>query len=87
MPEANILYAVTAVVVAGLAGWVVAVLRTAKEPWKRAVPVAAAPAEATEDVDDGKVNPDATAEATPVVVPETKEDEKKDETKEEAKES
>ncbi len=35
MPEANVLYTVTAVVVAGLAVWVAAVLKMAKEPWTR----------------------------------------------------
>lgn len=38
MPEATVLYSVTAVVVAGLVVWVAAVLRTAKEPWARAAP-------------------------------------------------
>jgi hypothetical protein len=38
MPEANVLYGVTAVVVAGLVAWVAFVLKTAKEPWARAVP-------------------------------------------------
>lgn len=35
MPEANVLYAVTAAVVFGLIAWVFIVLRTAKEPWAR----------------------------------------------------
>lgn len=35
MHEANILYAVTGVVIAGLMGWVGLVLATAKEPWGR----------------------------------------------------
>jgi hypothetical protein len=35
MPEANVLYIVTAVVVAGLIAWVSYVLKTAKEPWAR----------------------------------------------------
>ncbi|MBX3208201.1 MAG: hypothetical protein KF764_24350 [Labilithrix sp.] len=38
MPEATVLYSVTAVVVAGLVVWVLAVLKTAKEPWARAAP-------------------------------------------------
>ncbi len=38
MPEANVLYAVTAVVVFGLATWVAVVLKTAKEPWAREIP-------------------------------------------------
>lgn len=35
MPEANVLFVVAAVVIAGLAGWVAVVLKTAKEPWAR----------------------------------------------------
>lgn len=35
MPEANVLYTVTAVVVAGLVLWVLASLKMAKEPWAR----------------------------------------------------
>jgi cytoskeletal protein RodZ len=35
MPEANVLYSVTAVVVLGLVAWVAVVLKTAKEPWAR----------------------------------------------------
>lgn len=35
MPEANVLYTVTAVVVAGLVVWVAAALKMAKEPWAR----------------------------------------------------
>ena len=46
MPEANVLYSVTAAVVFGLVAWVAVVLKTAKEPWARP-PVAAA---RTEDV-------------------------------------
>src|SRR4051812_1174943 len=36
MPEANVLYSVTAFVVVGLVAWVALVLKTAKEPWARA---------------------------------------------------
>ena len=35
MPEATVLYTVTAVVVLGLIVWVAAVLKTAREPWAR----------------------------------------------------
>jgi hypothetical protein len=35
MPEPQILYVVTAIVIAGLVGWVAVVLKTAKEPWAR----------------------------------------------------
>lgn len=41
MPEANVLYTVTAVVVAGLAIWVAAALKMAKEPWARPAPATA----------------------------------------------
>jgi hypothetical protein len=64
MPEANVLYSVTAVVVVGLVAWVAVVLKTAKEPWSRP-PV---PQPRTEDVpveDDAKAEPaedDAKAE-------------------------
>ncbi len=35
MPEATVLYTVTAVVVLGLFVWVAVVLKTAREPWAR----------------------------------------------------
>lgn len=35
MPEANVLFAVTGVVVVGLVAWVAIVVRGAKEPWSR----------------------------------------------------
>ena len=35
MPEANVLYSVTAAVIVGLVVWVAFVLKTAKEPWAR----------------------------------------------------
>ncbi len=35
MPEANVLFSVTAVVVVGLVAWVAVVLKTTKEPWSR----------------------------------------------------
>lgn len=35
MPEATVLYSVTAAVVVGLVIWVAVVLKTAKEPWAR----------------------------------------------------
>ncbi len=38
MPEANVLYSVTAAVVLGLVTWVAVVLKTAKEPWARDLP-------------------------------------------------
>ncbi|CAN5861752.1 hypothetical protein BH11MYX4_BH11MYX4_66660 [soil metagenome] len=41
MPEANVLYSVTAAVVLGLITWVAVVLKTAKEPWARELPKAA----------------------------------------------
>lgn len=48
MPEPNVLYTVTAVVVAGLALWVAYVLKTAKDPWERKPAPAAGPAEGAE---------------------------------------
>lgn len=39
MPEATVLYSVTAVVIAGLILWVAFVLKTAKEPWAREAPM------------------------------------------------
>lgn len=47
MPEANVLYSVTAAVVLGLVTWVAVVLKTAKEPWARDLPK---PARADDDV-------------------------------------
>lgn len=44
MPEANVLYGVTAVVVVGLVAWVAFVLKTAREPWARAELAASPPA-------------------------------------------
>ena len=41
MPEANVLYSVTAAVVVGLVAWVAVVLKSAKEPWARETPKAA----------------------------------------------
>ena len=38
MPEATVLYTVTAVVVLGLIVWVAVVLKTAREPWARPSP-------------------------------------------------
>jgi hypothetical protein len=40
MPEPQVLYLVTAAVIAGLVVWVALVLKSAKEPWARAVPAA-----------------------------------------------
>lgn len=55
MPEANVLYSVTAAVVAGLLVWVAVVLKTAKEPWAReTVPAATA---STRD-DDVPIEPE-----------------------------
>lgn len=55
MPEANILYTVTAVVVAALVVWVLAALKMAKEPWAR--PAAAAALERAPDVPVEKDEP------------------------------
>ncbi|MBX3185457.1 MAG: hypothetical protein KF819_00525 [Labilithrix sp.] len=101
MPEANVLYAVTAVVVLGLVAWVLVVLKTAKEPWARAVPQAAArsddaPLEKEALPPSSSGEADATSEATAVVVAKkeadeadaeakAEDDEKTDDEKEDAK--
>jgi hypothetical protein len=59
MPEATVLYVVTAVVVAGLLVWLGIVLARAKTPWGRPPP---APAPA------GPADADATAQATVVTM-------------------
>lgn len=62
MPEATVLYSVTAVVVVGLIVWVAAVLKTAREPWSRPIaPQAGATGAAPIDAD-------TTAKATPVAL-------------------
>ena len=65
MPEATVLYSVTAVVVAALVVWVAFVLSTAKEPWVRAV-VRGAPAEVDGPSASGN---DASSAAVPESVP------------------
>ncbi len=103
MPEANVLYSVTAVVVFGLAAWVAVVLKTAKEPWARELPkpvhedvpleTAAASNEMTSE--GGPVvettpptAAEETAEATKVIVEKKAEaDAKADEKKEEVDEA
>ena len=72
MPEANVLYSVTAVVVAGLAVWVAAALKMAKEPWPRPQ---AAHASATART------PDVPVEKTEEPAPDAKDEEKADEAK------
>jgi hypothetical protein len=55
MPEATVLFSVTAAVVVGLVAWVAVVLKTAKEPWARpALP-------ATPRTDDVPIEPVAAA--------------------------
>ena len=70
MPEANVLYSVTAAVVVGLVVWVAVVLKTAKEPWARPgiaqprtddVPVEDAKADEPKADDDAKADEDAKA--------------------------
>ncbi|MBX3227892.1 MAG: hypothetical protein KIT84_23055 [Labilithrix sp.] len=85
MPEANVLYSVTGVVVVGLVVWVALVLKSAKEPWARPAPPLAeelpsedAPPEEPEekkddekkDDDPNKLDADDTARATPVALSE-----------------
>jgi hypothetical protein len=70
MPEANVLYGVTAAVVIGLIVWVLLVLKTAKEPWARdVVPTEGARAAAAEAESSAPPSSaDVTAESTPVIV-------------------
>jgi hypothetical protein len=73
MPEATVLYSVTAVVVLGLIVWVALVLRIAKEPWARPpVPRPAEPLAVLEPVeaatDAPQIDADATTKATPVAL-------------------
>lgn len=59
MPEAKVLYAVTAAVVSGLVVWVLVVLKTAKEPWTRA-------RAATASAGLGEASPPSDVEPSPV---------------------
>jgi hypothetical protein len=70
MPEANVLYAVTGTVIVGLVFFVLAVLKTAKEPWGRAVPP-----HVVELASEEGGSPTATAESTDEPLP--KPDEKR----------
>ena len=55
MPEANVLYSVTAAVVAGLFVWVAVVLKSAKEPWARETHASAQATTREDDVPIEKV--------------------------------
>jgi hypothetical protein len=80
MPEANVLYSVTAAVAVGLVIWVLVVLKTAKEPWARTLPLAAAPGDAADSAVAAEalgvetpspqvlLDADSTARATPVAI-------------------
>jgi hypothetical protein len=74
MPEATILYVVTAVVVTGLVVWLAVVLRGAKESWGRPQPPRfdepelAPPAPAPQEAPPATSDADATAQATVVTV-------------------
>lgn len=63
MPEANVLYSVTAAVVVGLVVWVAFVLKTAKQPWARETPALAraadVPVEPVEPVETRAVETEA----------------------------
>jgi flagellar biosynthesis/type III secretory pathway protein FliH len=88
MPEANVLYSVTAAVIVGLVAWVALVLKTAKEPWARP-PVASlrtedVPVEGGAVVAPSEAKADAVAEAKDEAKAEAK-DEAKAEAKDEAK--
>jgi hypothetical protein len=80
MPDATVLYVVSAVVVAALAAWVAVVLKTAKEPWARPEPAGATAEKRESESKDDKPPPpsaaDATAEATAVVIGKKEDDEK-----------
>ena len=77
MPEATLLYSVTAVVVLGLVVWVAAVLKTAKEPWARTITPRSAEVHAESEADPAPelassgpstLDADSTARATPVAL-------------------
>src|SRR5262249_12228101 len=74
MPEANVLYIVTTVVVLGLALWVAFVLRTAKEPWSRPAPVMADVSQGLASAEKAPTriasDPDSTAPETPLALSE-----------------
>ena len=80
MPEATVLYSVTAAVIVGLVAWVAFVLKTAKEPWARPQLAAASPA-------DVPVEGSASVEADAKVEAKADEDEKIAEAKAEADEA
>ena len=80
MPEANILYTVTAVIVAALVVWVLAALKMAKEPWARPEAAAAVAAASKRHEADVPVEKPEAPVADPVV------EEKKEEVLEEKKE-
>jgi len=96
MPEANVLYSVTAAVVLGLVTWVAVVLKTAKEPWARDLPKRApaaddvpleTPAE-NEMTSEGGPSPDApTRIPAPATAPAKSEDAKAEDAKAEAKDA
>lgn len=75
MPEATVLYSVTAVAVLGLIVWVAVVLGTAKEPWGRPPPPRLLPADVDVEPEfhatpEGgpTIDADETAKATPVAL-------------------
>ena len=74
MPEANVLYSVTGVVLVGLVAWVAMVLKSAKEPWVRPAPAELpseeAPASTEEAAGTNKLDADDTSRATPVALSE-----------------
>jgi hypothetical protein len=68
MPEATVLYVVTAMVVTGLLAWTAVVLAKAKEPWGRPQPPLVAELASPGALAGNSGDPDATAQATPVTV-------------------
>jgi len=69
MPEANVLYSVVGVVLAGLLVWASVVLKTSKEPWSRPAPPEVAATE-HDTPEEKKVDPDDTAPETPAALSE-----------------
>jgi hypothetical protein len=66
MPEANVLYTVTAVIVAGLVVWVLASLKMAKQPWARPEAAAAIAAAKAAERREADVPVEKPAEEKPV---------------------
>jgi hypothetical protein len=79
MPEPHVLYLVTAAVIAGLVVWVALALKSAKEPWARAVPAASEGAAAGSSGDADRAEAESEGEGEGRAKAEVKEDAKKTE--------